>query len=283
MSETIPRTSVEDCELPRMIMGTNWVMGWSHTGHAADLQIKQRYATPESMYPIFEAFLSCGVDAVMGPVSQNQILIDAIRYAEDRIGKGITVIDTPIIDVEDTEAARREARRVIAGSAAAGSRICMIHHTSIEKLVNRQEGTIERIDDYTSMIRDAGMIPGATAHMPEVVIYGDRNDYDLQTYVQIFNCMGFLMQVEIEAIASTIQNAKKPIMVIKSMAAGRCSPFVGLTFAWNCIRKQDMVVVGCFDKNEVFEDAEISMAAIEGRFPNLEKRSSPNPHQDVLK
>ena len=60
------------------------------------------------------------------------------------------------------------------------------------------------------------------------------------------------------------------------MAAGRCTPYVGLTFSWNAIRPQDMVTLGAFSPQEVEEDVEISLAAIEHRFPDLEKRSSPN-------
>lgn len=112
--------------------------------------------------------------------------------------------------------------------------------------MNKNKGIIDRLDDYTKMIRDAGMIPGLSAHMPELVVYSDANGYDVETYIQIFNCMGFLMQVEIETVASIIQNAKKPVMTIKSMAAGRCSPYVGLTFSWNAIRPQDMVTLGAF-------------------------------------
>lgn len=87
------------------------------------------------------------------------------------------------------------------------------------------------------------------------------------------------MQAEIEAVASIIHNAKKPVMTIKSMAAGRCSPYVGLTFSWNAIRERDMVTVGAFSADEVEEDIEISFAALEHRFPDLEKRSSPNTQQ----
>ncbi len=80
-------------------------------------------------------------------------------------------------------------------------------------------------------------------------------------------------------MASIIQNAKKPVMTIKPMAAGRVSPFVGLTFNWNVIRPQDMITVGAFTADEAEEDIEISLAAIEHRFPNLEKRSSPVQNQ----
>ena len=58
------------------------------------------------------------------------------------------------------------------------------------------------------MIRDAGMVPGLSAHMPELVVYSDAHDYDVQTYIQIYNPMGFMMQVEIETVASIINSAK---------------------------------------------------------------------------
>jgi hypothetical protein len=71
-------------------------------------------------------------------------------------------------------------------------------------------------------------------------------------------------------------------MTIKPMAAGRVSPFVGLNFVWNTIRPTDCVTVGCFDAEEAEEDIEISLAAIERRMPDIEKRASPNAHQDAF-
>ena len=132
------------------------------------------------------------------------------------------------------------------------------------------------------MIRDEGMIPGLSAHMPELVLYSDLNGYDVETYIQIYNCMGFLMQVEIESVNRIIRNAKKPVMTIKPMAAGRCTPFVGLNFSWATLRDCDMVTVGCFDEREAAEDIEISLAALERRTANLAGRSSPVQNQAVL-
>ena len=48
-----------------------------------------------------------------------------------------------------------------------------------------------------------------------------------------------------------IWNAKKPVITIKPLAAGRLQPFVGLAFCWGSIRDVDMVCVGA-DANEVF-------------------------------
>jgi hypothetical protein len=71
-------------------------------------------------------------------------------------------------------------------------------------------------------------------------------------------------------------------MTIKPMAAGRCSPFVGLNFSWATIRPCDMVTVGCLDAREALEDIEISRAAIERRQPDLEGRTSPNKKAAAL-
>jgi hypothetical protein len=85
-----------------------------------------------------------------------------------------------------------------------------------------------------------------------------------------------MMQVEIECIHNVIWNAKKPVMTIKSMAAGRVTPFVGLSFSYATLRECDMVTVGCFSPDEALEDIEIGFAALERRAPNLDVRSSPN-------
>ncbi len=277
--QEFPRTTVGGVSLSRMLIGTNWLLGWSHTSASADAQIKRRYDSAQAFKPVLEAYLRHGVDSIMAPFGASPELMEAIRDTEQKMAREILLIDTPTLNVDDNPQARREAEQTVKESAKRGAKFCLLHHSCAEQLVDKNKGVIRRLDDYTKMIRDAGMIPGLSAHMPELIVYSDANGYDVETYIQIFNCMGFLMQVEIETVASIIQNAKKPVMTIKSMAAGRCSPYVGLTFSWNAIREKDMVTVGAFDPQEAEEDIEISLAAIEHRFPDLEKRSSPNQNQ----
>lgn len=276
MENLFPRTEVGGVSLSRMIIGTNWILGYSHTSPAADSLIRRRNDTAEAIVPMLEVFLKAGIDTIMGPFAGNRLLADAIKLAEDRTGKGMIIVDTPIINVDDTEAVRKEAEAVIKLSKKTGATFCLPHHSSAEQLVNRNKMTLERLPDYLKMIRDQGMIPGLSAHMPELIIYSDLNEYDVQTYIQIYNCAGFLMQVEVEYIHKVIWGAKKPVMTIKPMAAGRVSPFVGLTFAWHTIRPCDMITVGCLTSEEAAEDIEISRAALESRPPLLEGRSSPN-------
>jgi hypothetical protein len=279
MGNVFPRTEVAGVSLSRLIIGTNWLLGYSHTSPSADAHIRSAYAAPEDFFPMFDAYMGYGVDTVMGPIGGSPLITSAIECARQKLGRDIIVIDTPIINVSDTAEARREAEAVIRNGAKAGAKFSLLHHSSVEQLVNKNLGVIARLSDYTQMARDAGLIPGLSAHMPELIVYSDANGYDVQTYIQIYNCMGFLMQVEIETASAIIHSAKKPVMTIKPMAAGRATPYVGLSFAWHTIRPCDMVTVGCFTPGEVHEDVEISLAALEGRFPNLERRSSPNDGQ----
>lgn len=282
MERQFPRTQVGALSLSRMMIGTNWMFGYSHTGAAMDRLINSRYPDAESFMPMFEAYLRYGVDTVLGPISDRPAAVQAIRMAEQRFGKKLIVVDTPHVNVDDTPQARREAQEAIRRSRQAGASLCLIHHVCAEQLVNKNKREISRLDDYTAMIRDEGMLPGLSAHMPELVVYSDQNGYDVETYIQIFNCMGFMMQVEIESVARIIHSAQKPVITIKSMAAGRCTPYVGLTFSWNAIRQRDMIAVGAFTPDEVHEDVEISYAAFDHRYPELKKRASPVAGQAVF-
>jgi hypothetical protein len=174
-----------------------------------------------------------------------------------------------------TQSAPFEAKLKIEECAKRGATFCLPLHSCVEQLINKNTKKIERLPDYLYMIREAGMIPGLSAHMPEVVQYADLNEYDVEAYIQIYNCMGFLMQVEIESVNKIIHNAKKPVITIKPLAAGRTTPFVGLNFSYNTIREIDMVCVGCFNADEATEDIEFALAAIERRAPRIKSRNSP--------
>ena len=263
-----PRTTLGGISVPRMIMGTNWLLGTSHTSNAADQQIKARYPDHKSLFPVIEEYMKYGINMFYnGPP-------EAIKYAEDKLGKEIINLKLIMIDPADNAQARHESEEKIKQAARDGAKFVFLFHAQVEELVDKHAKKIRRIGDYTKMIRDAGMIPGFSAHMPEIIIYSDENDYDVEGYIQIFNCMGFMMQVEIEFVARIIHNAKHPVIAIKPMAAGRVSPYVGLTFCYNAIREKDMVCVGAYDEMEVAEDVEIARAALDRRFPDIPLRNS---------
>ena len=275
MQTQFPRTKIENLSVSRLVIGTNWMLGFSHQGPAADRLIEERNGAPEASAAILETFLQRGVDTLIAPLGGCDALWEAMHLAEERTGRRIRKLDTATLNMEDSPAGRAEARARIRRAKELGVDVLMLHYQSVEQLVNKRLEKLERIDDYTDMIREAGLIPGTSGHMPEVLLYGDGNDCDLQVYVQIYNCAGFMMQYEVETIHGYIQNAKKPVLTIKPLAAGRVTPFVGLNFSWNTLRPQDMVAVGCLSPAEAAEDVEYSLAALERRAPQIERTLSP--------
>lgn len=267
MSE-FPRTKIEELSVSRMIVGTNWFLGFSHTSKAKDEFIK-RHMTPNRIADVLEVFLRAGVDTAIGLI-QRPAFLDAVKDAEDRTGRKCIIISTPHLNVADGQAAADENGRTLDEQVRYGASICMPHANSTDALLDRTTRTIRKMDGYCAMIRERGMIPGLSTHMPEVPIYADETNLDVGTYIQIYNAIGFLMQIEIEWVQRVIQGLKKPVMAIKPMAAGRLTPLVGLSYAWATLRDIDMVTVGTMTPDEAKEVIEVSLAQLERRQAEVE-------------
>jgi hypothetical protein len=262
-----PRTMVGGVSLPRLLIGSNWFLGWSHTSRAQDNFIKE-LQTRERITEILTVFLEYGIDAVMAPLSQH--LEEAIRDAEDRTGRRMIRILTPSFNITPGGLPDNEPEVVLDRTAELGATFCLPHQCVTDALVDRMHHVIRDIDKYTALIRERGMVPGLSTHMPESVTYADKTGADVETYIQIYNGAGFLMQVEVDWVMRIIQKAKKPVMTIKPLAAGRLMPVVGLAFAWNTIRDQDMVTIGTTTPDEAREVIELSLDLLSRRMPAYE-------------
>lgn len=260
-----PRTIVGGVSLPRLIIGTNWFLGYSHTSLAKDKFIKD-LQTRQHIADILKVFLDYGIDAVMGPLSQH--LEESVCEAEQRSGKLIIRIYTPAFDLSPNPAAKDSPEAAFDQCAENGATFCMPHQCVTDALIDRRSGVIRDLERYTTMIRARGMIPGLSTHMPETIVYADKLEVDVETYIQIYNALGFLMQIEADWVMRVIRQAKKPVMTIKPLAAGKISPVVGLAFVWNTIRDQDMVTVGTTTPEEAREVIEISMDLLSKRIPD---------------
>lgn len=265
--DLFPRTQVGGISLPRLIAGTNWFLGYSHTSLAKDKFIKE-YQGRDSIAKILAVFVESGVDAVMGPV--NPLLEDAIRETEQMSGQSIIRIYTPWFNIAPGGPADNEPEVVFDQCMEYGATFCMPHQGVTDALLDRMTGEIRDIDKYTRMIRERGMIPGLSTHMPETVLYADRTGIDITTYIQIYNAAGFLMQVEADWVMNIIRNAQKPVMTIKPLAAGRLLPVVGLAFVWNTIRPIDMVTIGTTTPDEAREVIDISLDLLSKQVPEYE-------------
>ncbi len=267
-----PRTLVGGVSMPRLLVGTNWFLGYSHTSRAQDKFIKE-FQSSDNIAEILTVFGEAGVDAIMGP-HMVAPMEEAIDRAEQRTGRPFIRIITPHFNIRPDGPDDMEPERIFARCREQGATFCLPHQGITDALVDRRDKVIRDLDVYTKMIRDHDMIPGLSTHMPESVIYADAQEADVETYIQIYNGAGFLMQVEADWVMRIIQNAHKPVMTIKPLAAGRLLPVVGLSFVWNTIREQDMVTIGTTTADEAREIVDISLELLAHRTPDYELQST---------
>ena len=267
-----PRTSVGGLSLPRLIVGTNWFRGYSHMSRAKDEFIRQ-YQTPERIAAVLETYLESGVDAVMGG-DLGGGMAEALDRAEQATGRRLIRIITPHFNLRPGGPAEMEPERVFDRCRAMGADLCLPHQAVTDALVDRRDRVIRDLDRYMRLIRERGMIPGLSTHMPETVPYADAQKADVETYLQIYNALGFLMQVEADWVMRILAGARRPVMVIKPLAGGRLHPPVGLAFVWSTIRERDMVVVGAMTPDEAREVIDISLDLLARRPVSVELQST---------
>lgn len=262
-----PRTNVGDISLSRLIVGTNWFLGYSHYSSAKDKLIKSTQ-TRDKIVDILEVFLEAGIDSVMSPLSP--LITESVQETQQRTGKEIKLILTPWFNIVPGGPPENEPELVIENCKKAGACICMPHQMVTDALMDRMYRKIRFIDKYTSLIRQYDMAPGLSTHMPETIIYADETKVDVETYIQLYNATGFLMQVETDWVMNIINNAAKPVMTIKPLAAGRLLPISGLAFVWNTIRERDMVTIGTTTPDEAREVIDVSLELLNRRIPEYE-------------
>ncbi|MBN1219088.1 MAG: hypothetical protein JXM69_09170 [Anaerolineae bacterium] len=262
-----PRTTVGGVSVSRLIIGSNWFLGYSHTSSAKDRFIKT-FHTRNSIADVMEVFFNHGIDTVMAPPSP--LLREALDETEQRTGRQGILITTPHFNILPDGPVEMEPERVFDTCKEGGATFCMPHQCITDALLDKMYQKIRDIDRYTRLIRERDMIPGLSTHMPEAVPYADKTGADVETYLQIYNAIGFLMQVEVDWVMRIIRNAQKPVITIKPLAAGRLLPPVGLAFVWNTIRDQDMVTVGTTTPAEAREVIELSLDFLNHRMPDNE-------------
>jgi hypothetical protein len=264
--ETFPRTIVGGLSVSRLIIGTNWFLGYSHCSDAKSRSVERLVTNRNTIAGIIEVFLRRGVDTIMCPHTTTCIP-DAIEEAQQRTGRKCIVISTPSFTctprtpVDGFDCG--EVARVLDEEVKKRVAICMPHTSTTDLMVDKCTRQIRQMAPVCRMIRERGMIPGLSTHVPETVVYADESALDVETYIQIFNAMGFLMQVEVDWVASIIHNAKKPVMTIKPFAAGQLRPYQALMFAWNALRSCDMITVGTMAPEEADELVDLSLKILE--------------------
>lgn len=260
---SFPRTEVGGVSMPRLICGTNWFLGYSHTSGAKDRFIKELFDEPSKMADVVSVFARAGCNALMSPL--NDFVRRALDEVEQRTGQHMIWIVTPTSG--DYKSTMLDGwKEAVARAKRMGATFCFPHQCVTDPRIDRVNRCLAPdLIEHLRIVRDAGLIPGLSSHMPEAITCSDECGADVETYIQPYNAAGFLCQVETDWLQRIIHGAKKPVTTIKPLAAGRLLPPTGLTFSWNTLRDRDMVTIGTLSTYEAEEVIELSLACLERR------------------
>ncbi len=253
-----PRTNIGGINISRLVIGSNPFGRFSLFSHARDVWLR-KYFSVERIVEVLEAASARGLNAFLsGPGTK---FYEALRVHEDRTGRKIHWICTPGI-----------------GDAQIGESIedqidwCAKHEvdyvlphpcwTDVRLLSAKTE--IVGFDDIIKRVRDHGMIPGVSTHRPETIVVCDKRPYEVETYIQILNSIGFLMAVETDWCSRIIRKARHPVLCIKPLAAGRILPPTGFKFSYDNCKPNDAVVAGFLSPEEAVEDIDICLEILTG-------------------
>jgi hypothetical protein len=261
-----PRTDVGGVSVPRLVCGSNWILGFSHQTAAKDRFIKELFDSPRKIADVVEVFARAGCNAFMsGPL---EIVAQALREVEQRVGVEMIWFATPSYPEwgkpETWPLAVEQTKRL-------GAQFCFPHQNVTDPLLDRFHRRFSPLlVQHLKLVREMGMIPGLSTHTPDAIICADSSDADVATYIQPYNAAGFLCQLETDWLQRIFRDAKKPVLTIKPLAAGRLHPQVGLTYVWNTLRDCDLVTIGTMTTCEAEEVIEMSLAILEQRQAGVE-------------
>ena len=268
-----PRTMVGGVSMPRMIIGSNWFLGYSHCTPAKDRLIHDSFQDYRKLADLLEVFLDAGVDAVMG-FGRNELLQAGVEEAQQRTGRRCIIVSTPSLPHDRSTAKNGfdmdAICRILDAEVECGATFCMPHTSTTDDMVDNCAREVRHMAPVFAEMRKRGLIPGLSTHLPQTIVFADETGLDAETHIAIYNAMGFLMPLEVDWTQRIIHNAKKPVITIKPMAAGQIRPFQAFHFVWNTIRPQDMVTVGCMTPDEAREVIELSLSILERRQADLE-------------
>lgn len=250
-----PTTDIGGIEISRLVCGSNPFFGYSHFSHARDTWLK-KYFTVDRIAEVLHACVEEGINAVVSGMEER--MGQAIEKVREVTGVHVNWICTPGGMTLD------ECLDGVRWCADHHVEICMPHPSYTDNNLLIAETRIRGAERITELVRELGMVPGFSTHRPETVTVGDRAGYDIETYIQPYNPIGFLCAVETDWACRIINGTPKPIICIKPLAAGRVLPPTGLGFVYNSVKPNDTVACGFMSPEEAQEDIGIARQILAG-------------------
>jgi hypothetical protein len=251
----IPKVSLENLSISRLICGTNPFVGISHFTESHDLFFKELFQDQQKIAEIMLYMAQeFGVNACIS--SPRDEIVKAIAYCEKETGQPYYWICTPS-QRKTTPNIKEALQDQIQWCADHHVAVCMPHRSYTDAYIDVSKQEIRDLPEITALIRDLHMIPGLSTHYHETLQICAMRKYDVKLMTQPLNPDGFMCTIEANDLASKIRGSRIQIINIKPLAAGRIMPEVGLTFSYSSIKPNDFVTVGACCVQDADYDCQI--------------------------
>ncbi len=232
--------------LPLLLHGTSPFMGAGQFGLKGRKWYNYFFRHPNRMAELFNFFCEQGFSGVHAVGYQT--IIEAVRLAKANYPLKVAVSLLPDNWDENLELVAKLEPEVI-----------FIHGAMTDKYL---ENHVEALISCFQIIRDQNAFPGLATHNPYqtlLALQANSNPLHKEKMALLipFNSIGWGMDGSPTELINLIQQMDKyPIMVMKTLAAGKLSPKEALKFVFG-IPQIRVATVGMIKKQEVAEIADI--------------------------
>ncbi len=258
---SLPLIPFGDHKITRLIIGGNPFCGNSHLSDELDEKMGLYY-TPEQVVKVLKRCESAGINTVQARGDYHRVLywLELFRREGGKLNW-----------IAQTAPEMHDVYQNIRIAAAAGA-IGIYHHgTQTDKFW--QQGKIDKVRDYLKCIRDCDVRVGLGTHIPEVIMYAEEKNWDVDFYMACaYNISrdrktgprvsdiakthdDQYLDEDREKMCRVVRDTPKTCLLFKILAAGRkCATQDevknAFRFAFSNIKDTDAVVVGMYPEME---------------------------------
>lgn len=247
-------TRVDFCglEVTRLVIGANPFGGFSHQSRSRDEEMLAYY-TPERIKQTWRRAEAAGINTMVTNNETEQVVRAVGEYFRE--GGGLQWI------AQVSNRLNPDMCACIEKAAESGCRALYFHGALVDDAFRRKDG--ETLRRWCGHARSLGLPAGVAAHDPKAHLWASGLGVADFHAVCFFNCGSLhtgkgnrFRLADMAPAAECVRKIPEPCIAYKIMGAGRIDPGMAFEYAFENIKKQDVVNVGMHrgDKDDIVEE-----------------------------
>ncbi len=241
-------------ELSKVICGSNPFNARSHFSAARDAEYRARFSD-ECVERVLRRCLELGVNTY--ETSASERAWNAVSRVRRTTGCALHFIGSTRVDeTSDMKSHPQKLEFLIQRK----TELCVIHAQHVEK--HWKGGTIPGLEGMLDAIHAAGLLAGVSAHRIATGELCEKNGYAIDTYLFPLNLSGFVYPgydggETPQQRAELVRGISRPVILMKTMGAGRIPPDEALHFIAERSKPTDLISIGFGSVDELEETIRI--------------------------